>query len=52
MFADPLNNGDVVPDLIFLDLVMQGMDGWEFLDRLRSGNGVLQKTDIYILPAL
>ncbi|MCM4171998.1 response regulator [Arenibacter sp. TNZ] len=49
MFADPLNNGDVVPDLIFLDLVMKGMDGWEFLDRLKSGNKVIQKTDIYIL---
>ena len=40
MFADPLHNEEDVPDLLFLDLVMRGMDGWE-----------LQKTDIYILSA-
>jgi len=49
MFADPLHNEKDVPDLIFLDLVMHGMDGWEFLDSLKIGNNVLQKTDIYIL---
>ena len=51
MFADPLHNEEDVPDLLFLDLVMRGMDGWEFLEKLKIGTNALQKTDIYILSA-
>ncbi|MCM4162812.1 MULTISPECIES: response regulator [unclassified Arenibacter] len=51
MFAPPVIDKEDVPDLIFLDLVMNGMDGWEFLDTIKIGSNVLQKTDIYILSA-
>ena len=51
LFADPLHNEQDVPDLIFLDLVMHGIDGWEFLDKVKLASDVLKKTDIYILSA-
>jgi len=51
MFAHPFNNEEDVPDLIFLDLVMNGMDGWEFLDKIKTGSKALQKSEIYILSA-
>jgi len=51
MFAHPVINKDDVPDLIFLDLVMNGMDGWEFLDKIKTGSKALQKSEIYILSA-
>jgi CheY-like chemotaxis protein len=40
-----------LPDVLFLDLVMPEMDGWEFLDRLKLITDGLQTVDIYILSA-
>ena len=51
LFSDPSQEGKNVPDVLFLDLGMQGMDGWEFLDKLKLIAGWPQKTDIYILSA-
>ncbi|MGB5818475.1 MAG: response regulator [Saonia sp.] len=51
IFSDRYNNRKDIPDILFLDLVMQGMDGWEFLDKLKCISEGRQKTDIYILSA-
>ncbi|NNM82110.1 MAG: response regulator [Burkholderiales bacterium] len=32
--------GDSLPDLVVLDLLLPGMDGWEFLSRLKSEPGL------------
>ncbi|MGI9550469.1 MAG: response regulator [Aurantibacter sp.] len=40
-----------LPDILFLDLVMPGMDGWEFLDRIKHITDWREKMDIYILSA-
>ncbi|MDC6366216.1 MULTISPECIES: response regulator [Flavobacteriaceae] len=48
---DMFENDGKLPDIIFLDLVMDGMDGWTFLENLRN----LFKRDklprVYILSA-
>ncbi|MGB5666382.1 MAG: response regulator [Maribacter sp.] len=51
LFADLLQGEKDVPDILFLDLVMQGMDGWEFLDTLKNMTDRPLRTDIYILSA-
>ena len=39
------------PDIIFLDLVMGGMSGWDFLDNLKNLSRSKKMPDIYILSA-
>ena len=51
LFSDRLQGGKDVPDILFLDLVMDGMDGWEFLDKLKHITEWPIRTDIYILSA-
>lgn len=41
---------ELEPDLILLDLMMPGMDGWEVLQRMRA-NEKLQKIPIIIVTA-
>ncbi len=36
---DLIRNSERLPELIFLDINMPGMDGWEFLDELMSEKG-------------
>ena len=46
-----LEQGMALPDIIFLDLTMGGMDGWTFLDNLQvlcDGN---KPPEVYILSA-
>ena len=40
-----------LPDSIFLDLVMQGMDGWTFLDELKQTYGKIKLPKVYVLSA-
>ena len=40
-----------LPDIIFLDLVMDGMDGWTFLDTLKKAYQKVEFPKVYILSA-
>lgn len=46
-----LLNNEGFPDVIFLDLVMPGMGGWEFIEKFQKISGRTKKTKIYILSA-
>ncbi|MEK6154038.1 response regulator [Flavobacteriaceae bacterium 3-367] len=50
-FYNLLQNHEDVPDIVFLDLQMGGMDGWEFLEKFKSIPKWPKTTDIYILSA-
>ena len=41
----------VIPDILFVDLVMPKMGGWEFLDRLEKIQGRTKEMEIYVLSA-
>jgi len=48
---DLLKHSKKLPDIIFLDLTMDGMDGWDFIDNLKDlAEGHPQPT-IFILSA-
>ncbi len=40
-----------LPDIIFLDLIMKGMDGWSFLSELEQTYSKVKLPKIYILSA-
>lgn len=42
-------NTDTQPDLIFLDINMPGMDGWEFIDQYKKHNLHLQTSIIVVM---
>jgi len=49
---DTSDSSDSFPDLIFLDLNMPGMDGWDFLDAYQSlPIEFIQKCKLYILTS-
>jgi CheY-like chemotaxis protein len=45
---DYLEKGNEVPDIIFLDINMPGMDGWDFLDEYKKLNA-REKTTVIII---
>ncbi|HMB64226.1 MAG TPA: response regulator [Eudoraea sp.] len=46
-----LQGDSEVPDIVLLDLIMQGMDGWEFLEKFKGIANWPKKTRVYILSA-
>ena len=42
---------DRLPDIIFLDLVMDGMNGWDFLENLKNLCKEHQLPSVYVLSA-
>jgi len=41
----------IMPDILFVDLIMPMMGGWEFLDRLEKIKGQANDMEIYVLSA-
>lgn len=50
-FNHLLQQNREVPDIVFLDLQMGDMDGWEFLEKFKSIPEWPKTTDIYILSS-
>ena len=40
-----------LPDIIFLDLIMPGMSGWEFLDAIAKASPLQGLPEVYVLSA-
>ena len=46
-----LEKGEKLPDIVFLDLVMDGMDGWTFLENMKNLFEEHQLPKVYVLSA-
>jgi len=46
-----LHGNKRLPDILLLDLVMPGMDGWSFLKELKKMEGPAKKIEVYVLSA-
>jgi len=46
-----ITNKEGFPNLIFLDLVMPRMGGWEFIERMQQMSGPIKETKIFVLSA-
>ncbi|MBO0331171.1 response regulator [[Muricauda] lutisoli] len=46
-----VEESDKLPDIIFLDLVMDGMNGWEFLENLKNLFKEHELPSVYVLSA-
>ncbi len=51
MFSEQFSLNSNTHNIIFLDLVMPGMDGWQFLNQLSRIKGWRNSTDVYVLSA-
>lgn len=51
ILSDLILQGEDLPEIIFLDLVMENMSGWEFLDNLKNLSKTKKMPDIYVLSA-
>lgn len=51
MCFDHLKENNKLPDLIFLDLVMEGMSGWDFLHNLENLFHDNKLPRVYVLSA-
>lgn len=50
-YREKVRNERELPDIIFLDLIMPGMSGWQFLEELAKISKTHKKTDVYVLSA-
>ncbi|WP_435624302.1 response regulator [Flagellimonas sp.] len=50
-FVDFFKEKNQLPDIIFLDLVMGGMDGWTFLEEIQQQYGKAKFPKVYVLSA-
>ncbi|MGB6151972.1 MAG: response regulator [Pricia sp.] len=50
-YRENLSDERSLPDVIFLDLIMPSMTGWQFLEVLAQISSGHKKTDVYILSA-
>jgi len=46
-----IDEQEELPDIIFLDLVMGGMDGWGFIEAMEQMNLSQKQPEIYVLSA-
>ena len=46
-----IKHGDLVPDMILLDINMPLMNGWDFLKRFEAISGISKTTSLYILSS-
>ena len=52
LFTDNLHCGDMLPDVVFLDLEMPGFNGWDFLAELEPLYPTLPKPlDLYVISS-
>ena len=51
MISSQHRNPLLMPDILLLDLVMTGMNGWELLDEVEKILGANFKTKVYVLSA-
>lgn len=51
MFQKCINNGEDLPDVLLLDLIMKGMSGWDFIEEIKIFGDAIKNLDIYILSA-
>ena len=50
-YRENISDERSLPDIIFLDLIMPGMNGWQFLEELGRISAAHKKTDVYVLSA-
>lgn len=50
-YHEKTNDERDLPDIIFLDLIMPGMSGWQFLEQFAKISETRKKTEVYILSA-
>ncbi|NAY91368.1 response regulator [Muricauda sp. JGD-17] len=51
IFLELLENDKELPDILFLDLVMEGMDGWTFVENMQNLFRERRLPKVYILSA-
>ncbi len=50
-YHEKIHDERELPDIIFLDLIMPEMNGWQFLEELAKISETRKKTEVYVLSA-